>query len=352
MARICSVICTSHSPYLFADIDEWEIGRARRVESGAIAASVPVETRDENAAKYERCLRAFARLREELERARPDAIVIFGDDQREQFEFSGFPAFGIFVGDQFEGYRISPNVGLPVGRPRERRPKTPEHWVQVSGRPDLARALMVDLVKQRFDLAFSVEVANAQEGMGHAFMRPLHVLTPEMNVPAIPIYINCYYGPQPTGARCFELGAAVRQAIEASPLDLRVAVIGSGGLWHTPNSPQSILNEDFDGAMLAAVRSGDARAMGDAFDAFTPAYDPADPKSVEIASGGTGMVLGYGLGTGETRNWIAAAGVADGKPGTIVDYVPVYASPIGLGFAYWRFDERVLYIPSSSRTFA
>ena len=40
-------------------------------------------------------------------------------------------------------------------------------------------------------------------------------------------------------------------------------------------------------------------------------------------------------GTRETCNWIAAAAVADGKPATIVDYVPVYASPIGAGFAYW-----------------
>src|SRR3989442_1541780 len=32
---------------------------------------------------------------------------------------------------------------------------------------------------------------------------------------------------------------------------------------------------------------------------------------------------------------LPAAAVADGKPATIVDYVPVYASPIGAGFAYW-----------------
>ena len=41
-------------------------------------------------------------------------------------------------------------------------------------------------------------------------------------------------------------------------------------------------------------------------------------------------------GTRETCNWIAAAAVADGKPATVIDYVPVYASPIGCGFAYWQ----------------
>jgi len=39
-------------------------------------------------------------------------------------------------------------------------------------------------------------------------------------------------------------------------------------------------------------------------------------------------------GTREIANWIAASAVA-GKPATVVDYVPVYASPIGCGFAYW-----------------
>jgi hypothetical protein len=39
-------------------------------------------------------------------------------------------------------------------------------------------------------------------------------------------------------------------------------------------------------------------------------------------------------GTRETCNWIAAAAVA-AKPATFVEYVPVYASPIGCGFAYW-----------------
>ena len=51
--------------------------------------------------------------------------------------------------------------------------------------------------------------------------------------------------------------------------------------------------------------------------------------------GGTGMYNGLGSGTGETRNWIAAAAVVAGVPGTMIDYIPLYASPIGTGFAYW-----------------
>ena len=38
----------------------------------------------------------------------------------------------------------------------------------------------------------------------------------------------------------------------------------------------------------------------------------------------------------EVSNWITAAAVTDGMPGTVVDYVPIYASPIGVAFAYWE----------------
>lgn len=75
----------------------------------------------------------------------------------------------------------------------------------------------------------------------------------------MPFFINCYYPPQPTGRRCYELGRAVRQPIEQAPLELRVAVLGSGGLWHTPLWPDAYLDEAFDQAVLDAVRAGDAR---------------------------------------------------------------------------------------------
>jgi hypothetical protein len=42
-----------------------------------------------------------------------------------------------------------------------------------------------------------------------------------------------------------------------------------------------------------------------------------------------------GSGAGETRNWLIAAAVMEGKPADYADYVPVYASPCGMGFAYW-----------------
>jgi hypothetical protein len=47
------------------------------------------------------------------------------------------------------------------------------------------------------------------------------------------------------------------------------------------------------------------------------------------------MAVGIGSGTGETRNWVAAAAVADGVPGSVLASVDIWASPIGVAFAYW-----------------
>jgi hypothetical protein len=335
VAEVAVVLCTSHSPFLFASPDEWNEASARRRARGAIRADVPTDDLETNRAKHARCMAAFATLRRKLEEARPDVLLIFGDDQGEQFRFENFPAFAIFVGDGFEGYKRSRHVGLPVRGPREERPKTSENWVPVKAHPRLARELMVRLVERGFDPAFSTGLSVAEEGMGHAFMRPSFYIRPAYDIPTVPFAINCYYGPQPTGRRCHDLGRAIREIVDTLPDRLRVAVVGSGGLWHTPNAPGAYLDEEFDGGTLDAIRAGDARRMAAHFDARRPWPEPTDAASLELASGGTGMLGGLGGGTGEVRNWIAAAAVADGCPGTVVDYVPIYASPVGAAFAYW-----------------
>lgn len=308
-----------------------------RDSSDAFAPDLPQDSPDENKAKHARCARAFDILRARLREARPDVLLIFGDDQLEQFTFSNLPAFCVFTGASISGYRISPFFGLPVGRERPSRPKTPEHWVTLQGHPPLARQLVSELVVRRFDMAFSASTGGSE--IGHAFTRPLESLAPGAAIPVVPFYINCYYGPQPTAYRCYELGRAVREIVDAWPSEVRVGVIGSGGLWHTPMGRNAYIDQSFDRRILAALTRGDARAMAEVFDSRRPEVDPADAEQMDRASGGTGMVLGLGSGTGEIRNWIAASAVVDGTPGTVVDYVDINASPVGAGFAYWNLGS-------------
>ncbi len=337
MATLCTAICTSHSPYLFVSPDEWEEARRVRLSRGGIDSDVPIDSPVENRSKHARCMQALNVLREQLIAARPDVIILFGDDQSEQFDFRNYPAFAVFAGESFAGFKVSDKFGLPIPQTtRAARPKTAEHWVTTRGHPQVARALLTQLMRDGFDLSFSIELPRPDDGIGHAFMRPGFHLNPAYDIPTVPFFVNCYFGPQPTAHRCVQLGRAVRRCIDRLPAHLRVAVIGSGGLWHTPMMPNSILDSDFDTTILEHLKRGDPDAMAAYFDSRSPVVDPSDPGSLERASGGSQMVLGLGSGTGETRNWIITAAVVDGLGGTVVDYVPVYASPVGLAFAFWQ----------------
>jgi hypothetical protein len=326
------VIACSHSPFLFRPVQWWNSTRDARPR----AANRKVDSDQDNALKLARTGAAFGRLREVFQAAEPDIVVVFGDDQEEQFSLRNLPAFAVYVGGEFEGYRELAYEGVP-GPSSGRRllPKSAESWTRVGTRPDLARAVLEGLMQSGFDPAFMLGLPDEAHGMGHAFMRPMSKLTQgRFDVPMVPVMVNCFYAPQPSAARCVAAARAIRKAIEAWPQDVNVAVIGSGGLWHTPGAEDAYVDEEFDQAILARLRTGDADAMADYFDRWRPRSGQEHLRCYQVFSGSTGMSGGIGSGAGETRNWIMAAAVAD-RPGVVIDHVPVYASPCGTGFAYW-----------------
>jgi hypothetical protein len=131
------------------------------------------------------------------------------------------------------------------------------------------------------------------------------------------------------------LGRAIRDVIEESSLNLKAVIVGSGGLWHTPEVPDAYIDEEFDKTILRHLSTGKARKMAEYFDSVPWPYPSASPEIATKLIHGIGTSVGVGSGVGETRNWIVAASVVDGIKGTVVDYVPIYASPTGAGFAYW-----------------
>jgi hypothetical protein len=201
------------------------------------------------------------------------------------------------------------------------------------------------LLARGFDPAFSLDLPPAGHGLPHAIMNPLNSLT-DLSIPVVPILLNCYYTPQITALRAYQIGRAVRDVMDADPSSRRVAVIGSGGLWHTSGGMDAYIDEAFDNALLACMQAGDIERMARYFDDYRVAAADRSQRltarttSTDLQQSGfesTGLPPAPGPqgGTRETCCWIAAAAVAHGKPATVVDYVPVYASPTGLGFAYW-----------------
>jgi hypothetical protein len=334
MAKIVGVYNTAHTPFCYQSPDGWNAVRAQRRHR----ADVPMDDLDSNRKKYERIQNAFATLRSKIAAAEPDVIVIFGDDQLECFDFRNFPSFAVYVGESFEGdlasaealardFAVNPGGDIEGnGGPKR---------ALLKGHPELGVSILSGVMKRGFDPAFCMDMPKPEHGLGHAFLRPAETLT-DFQTPLIPVLFNSYYAPQPTAMRCYEFGKAVRDAIYEHPADLRVAVIGSGGLWHTPGADQAYLDEDFDRTMLGHLEAGDAKAMAQHFDSYRIPEGDVSQYVGERGPQITGMP-GFGGpqgGTRETTHWIASAGVTEGHRATIIDYVPVYASPIGVGFSY------------------
>jgi 3-O-methylgallate 3,4-dioxygenase len=146
---------------------------------------------------------------------------------------------------------------------------------------------------------------------GHAWGFVHQRLMADRVVPIVPVLLNTYFPPnQPTPARCYRLGRAIRQAVEGWPAAKRVGIVASGGLSHF------FVDEALDRRVLELLAKRDVDGI---------AALPAD----QLESGSS-----------EIRNWLAAAGALEHLHMELVDYVPSYRSEagtgVGMAFAIWR----------------
>lgn len=312
MAEIVLGIGTSHSPQVSTTWEQWPNMRRTEERSPAIPPDLDAQLEPQVLeARFGSVQNAVQTLSRVLQATPLDAIVIFGDDQHEQFDDGNMPAIAIYHGADVpvsEPRRATiPWTGPPEGRhhisalmeaTREAYPSAAE----------LGNHILTSLTEQEFDLARSDKLRTA--GIGHAFAFLYQRLWPECDVPIVPIMLNTYYPPnQPTPRRSYALGAAVRRAIGTWTGGGRVAVIASGGLSHI------VVDEPLDRLVLNGLRERDPERLA------------AVPR--EKLRGGTSEIL----------NWIALGGAMGPLNMTLVDYVPGYRSTpstgCGMAFAYW-----------------
>jgi protocatechuate 4,5-dioxygenase beta chain len=63
----------------------------------------------------------------------------------------------------------------------------------------------------------------------------------------IPLAVNVLQFPPPTANRCFQLGRAIRRAVQSYPEDLKVVMCGTGGLSHQLQGERAgLINTEFD----------------------------------------------------------------------------------------------------------
>jgi protocatechuate 4,5-dioxygenase beta chain len=67
----------------------------------------------------------------------------------------------------------------------------------------------------------------------------------------IPLAVNVVLYPPPSGQRCYDLGKALRKAVESFDEDLNVQVWGTGGMSHQLQGPRAgLINKEFDNDFL------------------------------------------------------------------------------------------------------
>ncbi len=159
---------------------------------------------------------AFEPSRQWLAEQKPDALVVIYNDHISSFFLDHYSAFSLGVGERFEVADEGGGVRSIPG---------------INGHPALAAHIGCSVMADSFDLSFF-----QGRPLDHGCFSPLSVLLAHTEqgwpLPIIPLQIGVLQFPMPTARRCFELGKALRRAIESYPKDMRVAIVATGGLSH------------------------------------------------------------------------------------------------------------------------
>jgi hypothetical protein len=277
MGELVGVFAASHAPGLTGWADDADPGQRERVLEG------------------------FRALRTRLEQAAPTTLLMVANDHILNFPVDATPDFAVALAAEHAG---------------------PEPWFEswldvqpyrVAGNPTLARALVregsragapiVAVDRLRFDDNFTV---------------PLHLLTPDMQVPLVPVTMNCIVPPRPSPELCYEVGGVFRRIVEEhTPAGERVALIATGGMSHEPGGPRYFaVDEQWDRWFLELLAEG------------SPELVLREVTLEKMEDGGSG-------GTSEVLAWLVALGAVGRRPATVLAYEPVVPWRCGMGIVSW-----------------
>ena len=164
----------------------------------------------------------------------PDVIFLVYNDHATAFSLDFIPTFAIGCAASYapadEGWGPRP---VPV----------------VKGHPELAAHIAQSVIQDDFDLT----IINKMD-VDHGLTVPLSLLCGqprEWPCPVIPFAVNVVQYPVPSGRRCFNLGRAIRKAVECYDEPLKVQIWGTGGMSHQLQGPRAgLINREWDNAFL------------------------------------------------------------------------------------------------------
>ena len=217
MARIIGAIATSHTP---------TIGFAHDRKLQDQPAWAPI-------------FEAYAPIKAWLAEKKPDVMLVVYNDHVTSFFFDHYPTFALGIDTHYD-------VADEGGGPRRIK--------GIGGHAALSHHIGFCLSAEEFDLSFFQGRA-----IDHGCFSPLSMMADEDRRwpwQLVPLQVGVLQFPVPSARRCFKLGQALRRAIESFPEDLKVVVVGTGGLSHQVHGERSgFNNEAWDQQFLDMIES-------------------------------------------------------------------------------------------------
>lgn len=234
------LICCSHSPLMTTDVEETEP--------------------DAHASFFRELDSCAAAVRD----FRPDLVVVFGPDHFNGFFYELMPSF--CIGTAAVGTKDWHLESGPLRVPRE-----------------LALSCVRFLQSRDFDMALSHDMK-----VDHGITIPLYKLTGALNrYNVLPVFINCAADPRPSFRRVRAFGEALGEFLAGQ--DLRITVVGSGGLSHDPPTPRLEMSPP-DVAQRLIKRQ-------------TPSQEELDAREARVIRAARDLVVGKGPCLPPSEQW-------------------------------------------------
>jgi 2,3-dihydroxyphenylpropionate 1,2-dioxygenase len=262
---------------------------------------------DAPAAMRDAVYAAFKEMGDAIRAAKADAVILVATDHGRIYPLTHVPQFTIGVSETAAGIG---DAGLPTCT-------VPIHQA-------FAQAILEGMISEGVDLTYS-----ETSQIDHSFVTPLMLAFGDNPLPIVPIAQNCNFPPLPTFARSHEVGAKLRNAIEAGPPG-RVVVVGTGGLSHWVGTEEQQQFRRRPAGTRITAKSGGATTIdevgpiNEAFDRdFIATVCNGATRSFVEEWNNERVYVDAGNGAQEIRNWILLAGVMHDGKARLLAYEPV-----------------------------
>lgn len=211
MARIIGGIASSHSPTI----------------------AFAKDTNKYNDPAWAPIFENYKPVQKWVDEKKPDVMFVIYNDHISSFFFEHYSPFALGVDDIY-------HPADEGGGPRSVPP--------LKGHAELSRHVAYSLSADEFDLSVF-----QKKPLDHGCFSPMSMMWEDLTedwpegVSMIPLQVGVLQFPIPTARRCYNLGKALRRAIESYPEDLKVAIVATGGLSHQVHGERcGFTNEEWD----------------------------------------------------------------------------------------------------------